>query len=107
MRLLPYFDAFVVGSQPRRLLFPGPARERALSPSGQAGNYPVLLVDGEVAGVWHQRRSGRRVGVTVEPLRTLSKPRLADLDVEVARLGEIVEADCELTIGEVGVGPHA
>ncbi len=55
VRLLPYFDAFVVGSRPRHLLFPGAARERALSPSGQAGNYPVLLVDGEVAGVWHQQ----------------------------------------------------
>ena len=26
---------------------------------GQAGNYPVVLVDGVVGGVWHQRRSGR------------------------------------------------
>ena len=107
VRLLPYFDAFVVGSRPRHLLFPGRARERALSPSGQAGNYPVLLVDGEVAGVWHQRRSGRRVAVTVEPLRPMAKTRLADLDAQVARLGEIVEAEAVLTIGEVSVGPHA
>ena len=107
VRLLPYFDAFVVGSRPRHLLFPGRARERALSPSGQAGNYPVLLVDGEVAGVWHQRRSGRRVAVTVEPLRPMSKRRLADLDAQVARLGDIVEAEAVLTIGEVSVGPHA
>ena len=107
VRLLPYFDAFVVGSRPRHLLFPGPARERALAPSGQAGNYPVLLMDGEVAGVWHQRRSGRKVSVTVEPLRRLSKARLADLDAQVARLGQIVEAEAVLTIGEVSVGPHA
>ena len=38
VRLLPYFDAYVVGSRPRHLLFPGRARERALVPSGQAGN---------------------------------------------------------------------
>jgi hypothetical protein len=107
VRLLPYFDAFVVGSQPRRLLFPGAARERALSPSGQAGNYPVLLVDGEVAGVWHQRRAGRRVAVTVEPLRRLSTAHVAALDAQVARLGEVVEAEAVLTIGEVSVGPHA
>jgi hypothetical protein len=107
VRLLPYFDAFVVGSRPRHLLFPGRARERALSPSGQAGNYPVLLVDGEVAGVWHLRRSGRKVAVTVEPLRRLSKARLADLEAQVARLGGIVDAEAVLTIGEVSVGPHA
>ena len=65
VRLLPCFDAFVVGSHPRASLFPGAAASRALTPSGQAGNYPVLLVDGVVARVWHQRRSGRRIDVTV------------------------------------------
>jgi hypothetical protein len=97
----------VVGSRPRHLLYPGRAGSRALSPSGQAGNYPVLLVDGEVAGVWHQKRSGRRIAVSVEPLRPLSKAQLADLDTQVARLAEIVEAEAVLTIGEVSVGPHA
>ena len=32
VRLLPYFDAYVVGSRPRHLLFPGRAAERALRP---------------------------------------------------------------------------
>jgi uracil-DNA glycosylase len=107
VRLLPYFDAFVVGSRPRHLLFPGRAAHRALVPSGQAGNYPVLLVDGVVAGVWHQKRSGRRVTVTVEPLRRLAKARLAALEEQVRRLGEIVEAEASLTVGPVSVGPHA
>ena len=58
VRLLPYFDAYVVAGQPRALLFPGRAAERALA-GGQAGNFPVLLVDGMVAGVWHAKRAGR------------------------------------------------
>ena len=58
VRLLPYFDPYVVAGQPRERLYPGAAAARALTPSGQAGNYPVLLVDGVVGGVWHQRRSG-------------------------------------------------
>jgi hypothetical protein len=107
VRLLPYFDAFVVGSRPRHLLFPGRTGRRALSPSGQAGNYPVLLVDGEVGGVWHQRRAGRRVAVTVEPLSRLAKPRLLAVQQQVDRLGEVLEAVPTLTIGEVTVGPHA
>ena len=107
VRLLPYFDAFVVGSRPRHRLFPGRAAGRALTPSGQAGNYPVLLVDGEVAGVWHQKRSGRRVAVTVEPLRRLSRVRVAALEEQVACLGRVVEGDAGLTLGEVSVGPHA
>ena len=67
----------------------------------------MLLVDGEVAGVWHQKRSGRRVAITVEPLSRLSAARLAQLDEQVARLGAIVDAEATLTIGPVSVGPHA
>ncbi len=107
VRLLPYFDAFVVGSRPRHLLFPGGARERALSPSGQAGNYPVLLIDGVVAGVWHLKRSGRKAAVTVEPLRTPTRALVAAIEEQVARLGEVVDAAATLTIGTVSVGPHA
>jgi hypothetical protein len=106
VRLLPYFDAFQVGSQPRGKLFPGRASERALA-GAQAGNYPVLLLDGVVDGVWHQRRSGKRVVVTVEPLGRLSRSQLAALDAEVERIGAIVEARPELTVGPVTVGAHA
>ena len=72
IRLLPYFDAYVVAAQPRERLYPGAAGTRALSPSGQAGNYPVMLVDGVVGGVWHQKRTGRRLTITVEPLAPLT-----------------------------------
>ena len=106
VRLLPYFDAFQVGSQPRALLFPGRAAERALARS-QAGNYPVLLLDGVVGGVWHQKRSGTRVAVTVEPLGRMTKAQLAALEVEVERLGAILGARPDLTVGTVSVGPHA
>lgn len=80
--------------------------ERALTPSGQAGNYPVLLVDGVVSGVWHQRRSGRRLTVTVEPSTPTTAQR-AELDVQVERLEAVLEGAAELTIGKVSVGPHA
>jgi hypothetical protein len=111
LRLLPYFDAFGVGSHPRRLLFAGRAAERALTggrPSGQAGNYPVLLIDGQVAGVWHQRRSGKRLQITVEPLDALTAEHRAALDVEAARLAAILETGPPtLTVGTVTVGAHA
>ena len=67
----------------------------------------MLLVDGVAAGVWHQRRSGRRVAVTVEPLRRLSRAHLTALDAEVARVGAILEGDPTLTVGPVTVGGHA
>jgi hypothetical protein len=105
--LLPYFDAYTVGSHPRSRLFPGKAATRALAPSGQAGNYPVLLIDGVVAGVWHQRRSGRQIEVTVEPLTRLTAGQLRALEDRVERIGEILEGTPRLTVGTVTAGPHA
>jgi hypothetical protein len=104
--LLPYFDAYTVGCHPRVRLFPGRAADRALTRGG-AGNHPVLLADGIVAGVWHQRRSGQRLHVTVEPLRRLSAAQRAELERRVERIAEIQEATAELEIGSVSAGPHA
>ena len=85
----------------------GRAAARALAPSGQAGNYPVLLIDGLVAGVWHQRRSGRRIAVTVEPLTRLTAGQRQTLETQVARIGEILEGEARLTVGTVTAGGHA
>jgi hypothetical protein len=105
--LLPYFDPFVVGGQPRASLFPGPAAERALSRTGQAGAFPVVLVDGVVAGVWHLRRSGRRAAVTVE-LIGRSNARLRTLvERQAERIGEIAEARVDVSFEAVTVGSHA
>jgi hypothetical protein len=106
VRLLPYFDAYVIAAQPREVLFPGAAYRRALA-GGQAGNHPVLLVDGVVAGVWHQRRQGRRTTVTVEPLGKLTASQVRELGERVERAGEVLEARPELVIGKVTSGPHA
>jgi Winged helix DNA-binding domain len=105
--LLPYFDAYVVGSHPRDPLFPGKATPRARAPSGQAGNYPVLIIDGVVAGVWHQRRAGKWIEVTVELLSRLTARSRRALEIQVVRIGEILEAESRLTIGTVKAGPHA
>jgi hypothetical protein len=105
IRLLPYFDPLVVGSHPRSLLFPG-AAERGM-PKGSAGNFPVLLVDGVVGGIWHAKRSGGRVVITVESLARLTKQRSRELDEQVQRVGELLGAAPELVLGPVPVGPHA
>lgn len=106
VRLLPYFDAYVVGCHPRDRLFAGRAAERALA-GGQAGNFPVLLIDGLVAGVWHQRRAGRKIAITVEPLANLTSAQRHALDQQVERIGAILEGQPQLTIGTVTVGAHA
>ena len=106
VRLLPYFDAYGVGSYPRELLFPGKAFTRALA-RGQAGNYPLVLIDGIVAGVWHQKKSGRRLHVTVELLTSPNRTRTRQLEAEVDRSAAILGCTPSLTLGDVAVGPHA
>lgn len=102
LRLLPYFDtyAYAVGND-RARLNPGKAATRA------KGNFQVLLVDGVVGGLWHQKRAGRRVDVTVEPFARLTTARRRELDEQVDRIGAILGATPALTIGEVTVGGHA
>jgi hypothetical protein len=102
--LLPYFDGYSyrVGNQPAALLYPGKANERVLP-----GNFQNLVIDGEVAGLWHQRKSGKRVAITVEPLRKLGKRQRAQLDEQAGRVGEILGATPTVTYGEVTVGGHA
>lgn len=106
VRLLPYFDAYGIGCHPRARLFPGRAAERALA-RGQAGPYPLLLLDGVVGGVWHQRRAGRRAVITVEPLRRLTAARRRALESEAERVASALEGRLELAIGPVRVGAHA
>ncbi|HET9521204.1 MAG TPA: winged helix DNA-binding domain-containing protein [Candidatus Limnocylindrales bacterium] len=106
VRLLSYFDAYAVGSHPRSLLFPGRAFDRALA-RGQAGNFPVVLVDGTVGGIWHQRGSGRDLGLTVELFEPLDAGRRRDLDAQVARLADFLEVRPRMTFGTIPVGPHA
>ena len=106
VRLLPYFDAYVVGCHPRERLFPGRVAERALA-HGQAGVFPVLLIDGVVGGVWHQRRKGSTLAITVEPIERLATAQRRALVEQVERVGAILEATPHMTIGKVTVGPHA
>jgi len=102
LRLLPYFDtyAYAVGND-RTRLNPGKAATRA------KGNFQVLLVDGVVGGLWHQKRTGRRVDLTVEPFVRMTTALRNELDEQVDRIGNILDATPTLTIGEVTVGGHA
>jgi hypothetical protein len=66
-----------------------------------------LLVDGVVGGVWHQRRAGRTIAITVEPLRELTTLQRRQLHEEVELVGAVMKATMTLTVGAVTVGAHA
>jgi Winged helix DNA-binding domain len=102
--LLPYFDGYSyrVGVQSPELLYPGPAAARAYPWAFQN-----LVVDGVVAGVWQQRRSGRRIDITVEPVVRLTAAQRADVGEQAERVAAISEGRARLEFGTVTSGPHA
>jgi Winged helix DNA-binding domain len=104
VRLLAYFDgyAYRVGIHAPELLFPGPTAG-LMTPGG----FQYIVVDGIVAGRWHQRRSGRRIDITAEPLIQLTAAQRADLDEQADRVAAIMEGEARLAIGTVPVGGHA
>jgi len=57
--------------------------------------------------VWHQRRTGHKLAITVEPLRELTAAQRRQLDDEAGLVGRVMEATATLTVGTVTAGPHA
>ena len=105
--LLPYFDPFVVGSHPRKWLYQGRAATRALTPAGQAGNYPVVVVDGVVIGVWHLAKRGRRAIVTVELLGRQGTGVRQIIEERAERFARFLDLKIEIVYETVRVGAHA
>lgn len=104
VRLLPYFDGYSyrVGILSPELLYPGPAATRVLP-----GAFQNLIIDGVVAGLWHQRRSGRRIDITVEPVIPLTAAQRTGVKEQAERVGAILEGQARLTFGTVTTGAHA
>jgi Winged helix DNA-binding domain len=102
VRLLPHFDCYLRGFHPRSQLV-GDHRDRA---AGGTGRFPVLLVDGQVAGVWERRKRGRRVEVRIDAFRRLSRRQARELEAEAARIGAFDDAEVEVIRGAVEVRAH-
>jgi hypothetical protein len=105
VRLLPHFDCYVVGSHPRDRLVGG-EWEQWRRAYGGAGNHPVVMIGGVLRGIWLYRRTARRLEVRVELFQPLTGRQQVALEAAAARVGEIVEAESELTVGPVTARPH-
>jgi len=83
VRLLGPFDPWLQ-LRDRELLVPDEARRKDLWRTlGRPGG---VVVDGEVAGTWRPRSSGRRLSLLVEQWRPLTARERAGLDDQAERL---------------------
>lgn len=65
VRLLPYFDSFLMGHKGRDHLVDAAHYRRIYRPAGWV--YPAVLVDGRVAGEWSYERRGKALRVRIQP----------------------------------------
>jgi hypothetical protein len=86
VRLLGAFDPYMQ-ARDRDLLVPDRAAQKALWPV--LGRPGVLLVDGEIAGTWRTKSSGRKLTITVEMFAALPASRRKELDGEAQRVAEV------------------
>ena len=106
VRLLPQYDAYVMGTRPRERIVPDAVRARIRTFrrgrwEGAAG-VPLLLVDGVVAGVWDRRARHGRIAITVEPVLRLTARQRLLLAAEARRVGRFLGRDADLEIGPIG-----
>jgi hypothetical protein len=90
VRMLPAFDTYLLGYRTRALAVPD-AHARQVWPGGGIVR-PTVVENGRAVATWRQRRSGRRVAVSIE---AFSSPG-PDAAEEIAHIGRFLAADTYL-----------
>ncbi len=97
VRLLPYFDVYLLGHKEREHLAAMEHRPKIYRPQGWIT--PVVLVDGRAVAVWEHAREGKRLRVKVVKFGSLSRRIIAGIREEARDLGrflEIPEVDVQI-----------
>ena len=96
VRLLPGFDQYVIAATLHaEALMPGPFKARVHRPQGWIS--PVLLVDGQLAGVWRHERKGKRLLVGIEPFARVAATARRAAEEEAERLAAFLGGSLELS----------
>lgn len=102
VRLIPEYDAYVMGFREREHLVPPEVRAQVATHGkgryeGPAGT-PFLVVDGLAAGIWRRKKTAKRIELTVEPARTLTRAERAAVADEAERIGLFLGLEPRLTV---------
>lgn len=88
VRLLPYFDSFLIGHKEREHLVATQHRPQIYRPQGWIA--PVILVDGRILAVWNHAREGNRLIVRVRKFEPISRRVIAGIREEARDLGRFL-----------------
>jgi Winged helix DNA-binding domain len=84
VRLLPAFDTYLMGYASRSHAV-GEAGEKVILPGGGVLR-PTICVDGRFAGTWSQKKSAKRLDVTLEPFGELDEAWMPAIESEAAAM---------------------
>jgi hypothetical protein len=88
IRLLPYFDTFLLGHKEREHLVPMQHRPKVYRPQGWIA--PVVLVDGRAAALWEHAKQGNSLRVKVAKFGSISRRIAAGIHEEARDLGRFL-----------------
>jgi hypothetical protein len=89
VRLLPAFDAYLLGYRRRDLAVPLPLQRRLQRGGGWL--HPAIIVNGRAIAAWSLGKSGSRgAQVTIELLGSIRPTVRAGIDTEVAQVGRFL-----------------
>ena len=94
VRLLSEYDPYVMAFREREHLVPPEVRAQIAAHGkgrfeGPAGT-PLLAVDGLASGIWRRKKSAKRIELTVEPARRLTRLERAGVEAEAERIGSFL-----------------
>jgi hypothetical protein len=89
VRLLPYFDSYLLGHKEREHLVALTHRANIYRPQGWIA--PVVLVDGRAVAVWEHARAGNRLVVEVTKFGSISRRITSGIRDEARDLGRFLE----------------
>jgi hypothetical protein len=95
VRLLPAFDQYVLGAPRDNAAFLDLKRKGRVY-RNQGWISPVLLVDGEMVGVWRHERKGSRLHVSIEPFSDAPSAVRRAAGAEAERLASFLGGKLEL-----------
>jgi uncharacterized protein YcaQ len=88
VRLLPYFDTFILGHKERAHLMDKEYFPKIYRPQGWVS--PVVLVNGRVAGVWNYKQEKNRLVISVDNFASFPRPVLTRLHEEAQHVGSFL-----------------
>jgi hypothetical protein len=89
VRLLPYFDTFVLGHRNRQHLMHKKHYPQVFRPQGWIT--PTVVADGRVAGIWKHTLEKDRLHVTVEKFGSMPRSMIAGIREEAQRLSRFLD----------------